>query len=265
MQRIVRALLLAVPLLLWSGVALAAVGGDTVVSGEGLSALVNSPLPWQEKLGLLLTNPVVSTILLILGLTGVAVEIATVGSFGIFGAVGSLSFLLYFLGSFWYGSLSPLSLWLLVIGLALLAVEIFAIPGFGVCGVLGILSVLAALILAAPKPQEAIWSLLIALAVAAILIWLSLKNRRTRKLWKRLILSQRLDDAEGFVSADPALAHFLGEHGRSLTTLRPAGSARIGEEKVDVVTQGEFIEADRPIEVIQVEGVRVVVRECPEA
>lgn len=252
-------LMCCVLLLVCSATALAA-PSDTVVQGQDLSGLLHADLSWQDKLGLILTNPVVSTILLILGIAGVVIEIATVGSFGVFGVVGGVSFVLYFLGAFWYGSFSTASIWLLILGVILLVLEIFVIPGFGICGGIGILGILASLVLAAPNPIAAIWSLLIALVIAGVLIYVTLKNKKTRKLWNKLILSQKLDGESGFDSADVSLVRFLGQRGRSLTALRPAGTAWINGEKVDVVTQGEFIDPGQPVEVILVEGVRVVVR-----
>ena len=44
------------------------------------------------------------------------------------------------------------------------------------------------------------------------------------------------------------------------TVLRPAGTADFEGVKLDVVTEGEFIEKGRPLEVIRVEGRRIVVR-----
>lgn len=43
--------------------------------------------------------------------------------------------------------------------------------------------------------------------------------------------------------------------------LRPAGTALIDDERVDVVTEGEYIERNRPIEVVYVDGLKIVVRE----
>ena len=262
--RCVSFLLMLLFLLSLSSLALAEISGDGVLDGHDLSAVLESSLSWQDKLGLILTNPVIATVLLVLGIVGVVLEIATVGSFGVFGVVGGLSFVLYFLGSFWYGSFSSLTVWLLALGVLLLIVELFVIPGFGVCGGLGILSVLASFVLAAPNPAAAVWSLLIALALSIAIICFSLKNKKTRKLWSRLVLAQKLDEESGFASADLSLTRFQGHCGRSLTTLRPSGSALIDDEKVDVVTQGEYIEADRPVQVILVEGVRVVVREMSD-
>ena len=57
-----------------------------------------------------------------------------------------------------------------------------------------------------------------------------------------------------------ALALAPGMEGAALTTLRPSGKARFAEHVVDVVTEGEFIDADTPVTVIQKDGMRVVVK-----
>ncbi|MBO7668353.1 MAG: nodulation efficiency protein NfeD [Firmicutes bacterium] len=220
-------------------------------------------LPMRERLGELLTNPVVATVLLIVGIAGIVIEVATVGSFGAFGILGVLAFTAYFLGSAWNGSLTVAALILLAAGVVLLIAEIFFVPGFGVPGALGILAILTALVVASPTPGAAVIELFLALVVAAGLIWFSLKNRKTREFWKRFMLSARLDHAAGFDSVDPALHRFQGATGVALTTLRPAGSASLNGEKVDVVTNGEFIPAGTPVRVSLVEGARVVVEAAP--
>jgi membrane-bound serine protease (ClpP class) len=53
----------------------------------------------------------------------------------------------------------------------------------------------------------------------------------------------------------------VGKPGTAMTVLRPAGKAQIGEEFVDVISDGPFISAGRPIEVVAVSGNRVIVRE----
>jgi membrane-bound serine protease (ClpP class) len=55
----------------------------------------------------------------------------------------------------------------------------------------------------------------------------------------------------------PAL---LNQTGTAFTQLRPAGTALINGQRVDVVTEGQLIERDTPIQVVAVEGMRVVVR-----
>jgi membrane-bound serine protease (ClpP class) len=53
----------------------------------------------------------------------------------------------------------------------------------------------------------------------------------------------------------------LGKGGTAATPLRPAGVAYLDGERVDVVSEGAFIEAGQPIDVIRVDGNRIVVRQ----
>jgi len=81
-----------------------------------------------------------------------------------------------------------------------------------------------------------------------------------RGIWNKFILREQLKTEQGYVSNAPK-EHLLGKEGVSLTPLRPAGTVKINEDRIDVVTSGEFIEADRKVVVILIEGGRVVVRE----
>ena len=56
-------------------------------------------------------------------------------------------------------------------------------------------------------------------------------------------------------------ASLLGAVGMTVTVLRPAGSVRIGEDFVDVVSEGGYLPAGSRVQVVEVEGNRVVVRE----
>ena len=47
-----------------------------------------------------------------------------------------------------------------------------------------------------------------------------------------------------------------------LTELRPAGSVQLGEQVVDVVSEGAFVAKGERVKVIAVNGARVVVRRC---
>jgi membrane-bound serine protease (ClpP class) len=71
----------------------------------------------------------------------------------------------------------------------------------------------------------------------------------------RLFVSKR---AIGEIGAEnPSLLH---QTGQALTKLRPSGTAVINGKRVDVVSEGAFIEAGQPIKVVALEGLRVVVR-----
>ncbi len=207
-----------------------------------------------------LSSPFIAAILLTIGIAGIVIEILTVGSFGIFGGVGVAAFVLYFIGHFWAGNLGAGTVILFVVGLILLAAEIFVIPGFGVAGILGILSLFTSIVLASPSIEYAITSILIALAASTAIIIFTLKNKQTRKIWGRLVLSQKQENKDGFVAPDVSLTGYLGVRGRAISLLRPAGVVEINGKRIDVVTSGEFIEAGSIVEVVLIEGLRVVVK-----
>jgi len=233
-----------------------------LIEQYGLSAaVVEMEKNFQEKTGGLLSDPWISGILLTLGIAGIVIEVLTAGSFGLFGSVGLVSFALYFIGHFWVGNIGVGAILLFLVGLILIVLEIFVIPGFGITGILGILSVFASLVMASPNFNQAVLTLGGSLLAAILIIIITLRNKKTRKVWSKLILSHKLGTQEGYVSHDESLTAYVGKRGKALTILRPAGTAEIEGKRLDVVTLGEFIEANSGVEVVLVEGTRVVVRE----
>lgn len=74
-----------------------------------------------------------------------------------------------------------------------------------------------------------------------------------------LALRQELSKRDGVVSQKEAYDTYIDMKGISVTDLRPAGMAEINSQRVDVVTDGEYIEADTPIVVTGVTGNRIIV------
>ena len=74
-----------------------------------------------------------------------------------------------------------------------------------------------------------------------------------------LSLKKKLSASQGVVSQSPDLKNYLDCTGHSITTLRPSGTALIDGTRLDVVTDGEFIEADAPLKVCKVTGNQVIV------
>ena len=74
------------------------------------------------------------------------------------------------------------------------------------------------------------------------------------------------DEVDADPTAKPAAtgdAHYhylIGETGRTTTVLRPSGKARIGDQLIDVTADGFFIERDTLVEVVDVQGSRVIVK-----
>jgi membrane-bound serine protease (ClpP class) len=75
----------------------------------------------------------------------------------------------------------------------------------------------------------------------------------------RLTLNTSLTREQGVVSQSKKLEAYLGMTGVTLSPLRPSGIAEINDFRVDVITQGEFIDKGTAIEVISVTGNQVIV------
>ena len=221
---------------------------------------------WAEALVRFLTHPVVSSILMAVGILGVITEIRTPG-FGFPGAIGLSSLGLFFWGH-WLVQLAGFEELLLVaLGIVLLAVEIFVTPGFGVVGLLGLAAVLGGLGLSLVGAgatwevmMEAVSRVVFAL-IAAIVVALLLLRVLPRMRWgRRLVLDDALAAGKGYAAAPETDRGWLGKRGTAVSTLRPAGVADLDGQRVDVVSEGEFIEAGESIDVIRVDGNRIVVR-----
>lgn len=223
---------------------------------------------WAETLVRFLTNPAVSSLLMTLGILGIIVEIRMPG-FGLPGTLGLISLALFFWG---HGlvRLAGLEEVLLVgLGLILVGVEIFIIPGFGLFGVLGISALLAGLGLSLVGAGatwevvlEAIGQVTLSLLVAIAIALVVLRIFPRLPFGKRLVLEKKLGAAEGYESTPDKDRQWIGKQGTTVSDLRPAGIANFNGQRVDVVSEGDFIQAGQKVEVAHVDGNRIVVRPC---
>jgi len=221
---------------------------------------------WAENVVRFLTHPVVSSLLITVAMLGIILEIRTPG-FGIPGGLGLAGLALFFWGH-WLVQLAGWEEMLLgVAGLILLAIEVLVIPGFGVAGVLGVIAIVASLVLSLVGPGftitfmmaaagRVVFALLFALLASLVL----LRFLPRLPFGRRLVLKRGLAAAEGYASAPEIDAQWLGKTGQASSPLRPAGIADIDGRRVDVVSDGEHIDAGQFIRVTRVDGNRVVVR-----
>lgn len=204
------------------------------------------------------THPVVATLLLIFGITCLVVEIFTPG-FGVFGTISILAFTLYFGGHYAAGLARYWVLLLFGLGVVLLLIEA-VIPGFGIMGIAGILSIIASIVLAAKTIEAGLLMFFAALVLSALFAYLAYRFFERRGALRRIFLADEARSELGYVSAAD-YSDLYGLEGVSLTALRPAGTAKIDDRRVDVISEGAFIPAGAPLKVVLVEGARVVVRQ----
>lgn len=142
---------------------------------------------------------------------------------------------------------------LVIIGVILLVAEVFVIPGFGIIGVLGIGALAGAAYTAytALDPAQSAVAISAGLAAAAALAYML-----PRKAGKSMVLTAR----SAGKAANPKLGELLGRNGVASTPLRPSGIVEIDGRPVDVITEGRYVDRDTRVEVIRVQGAKVVVK-----
>lgn len=155
-------------------------------------------------------------------------------------------------------SIQPVPAFCFAIGLFLLIVEMFH-PGFGVPGITGLILLVVGIFLSARNFTEAMVLIIIILALIGIMLSFVINSAKKGFLSRKLILKTTSNKEAGFIGSED-LSGFLNQEGVTLTILRPAGTADFNGAKIDVVSEGEFLDKGSPVKVIKVEGRRVIVR-----
>ncbi|HJS47124.1 MAG TPA: NfeD family protein [Gemmatimonadales bacterium] len=240
---------------------------EATLEGLGLAgAPVVTPAPnWAEKVVRFVTHPVVSPLLLSLGILGLIFEIKA-GAFGLGGLVSVASLGLFFGSSAVLGLAGMEEVILLVLGLVALGIEAFVLPGFGVAGAAGILLVGGSAILAMlghfPGPGDVTRAFVVLGAaglITAAVVYAWLRHLPYSPRFRRALLVDGLDASQGYVAALPR-AELVGREGTAVTDLRPSGTILVDDERIDAVAESGFVTAGSAVRVIRAEGYRHVVR-----
>jgi len=230
---------------------------------------------WLDRFAEFLKIPVVTVLLVVIGFTGLILELKVPG-LTVPGIIAALCFILVFWAhSNFSGQTFVLALLLFLLGLVLIGMEIFVLPGFGACGIFGILCMLAGLGLVTlekipetgsewgnlgRKVSHYLFAMMgafaLAFAIAKFLPKVPYANRMILKA-----PSDRPETAGDLLPGAGEAAELLGAIGTTNTPLRPAGVVKFGDKFVDVVSDGDFIPAGTRVQVIQVEATRIVVKE----
>jgi membrane-bound serine protease (ClpP class) len=230
---------------------------------------------WANVLIDALGSTGVAVLLLIIGLAGLYIEMHSPGMF-----IGAFVALVCFSLFFWSCFLGKTAGWLEVIlflgGVTCLLLEIFVIPGFGIFGLGGGAMILVSLILASQtfviphnsyQLEQLQHSLLtVAGAMGGLLVGIFFLRKWLPRatFLGRLVLEppdevEREDIGRRELLVDRQ--ELVGQRGVTATPLYPAGKVRLGDALIDVVADGEMIERGKTVEVVEVRGNRVLVRE----
>ncbi|MBD3308529.1 nodulation protein NfeD [candidate division KSB3 bacterium] len=234
--------------------------------------VITARINWAERLVRFLTNPLFSSLLMMLGFLGLYIEFKTPG-FGIGGTLGIVCLGLFFWGHFLVRLAGWEELILFVAGIILLLIELLVIPGFGVVGILGILAILTSLalsmvgrfeLLTLQDVQVAVSKLTAALVGSILLAVVLAKFLPRTSLGKQVILKDIQQRDAGYISQPTDQRNLIGMVGVTLTALHPSGTMVLNDKRYDVVSEGGFIEKNTRVKVLSVEGARMVVREAAD-
>lgn len=247
---------------------------DDLLNQAGLvnPTIVRPELTWSEKLAGFTVHPVVSSILMLVALSAFYVEFKTPG-IGVAAAVGVLMLSLFFWGKMLADLASYLEVVIFVVGLVLILLEIFVIPGFGVAGILGLVCILGSLIFSmANLPSNTfdpvnlqvlrtpLYVIAGALAMSVPVFMAITRLLPETPMFRGLVTDpNRIPVAREEDALRSAPPRYVGKKGVAISDLRPGGIVQIGEERVHVMTRGEYIEEGTPVKFIAEHGNEYIV------
>lgn len=251
---------------------------NALIARYNIGELFEFDALWSESLAHWLTSMPVRGFLLIVFFLGLYVEFHTPGV-GLAGLVSLIVLCLFVGAPYMTGLANVFEIALILIGVILLGLEIFVIPGFGVAGISGIACIFAGIVATfiPDEPGRTIPSLFPALpatveglktgaitlvsALVASLIGMAMLSRYLPKmpLFRALVTANPMPSSVQVDDPYRGAAH-VGDVGVSEGPLHPAGKARFRSVLVDVVTQGDIVDAGVRVEVVERRGNRVVVR-----
>jgi len=239
---------------------------------------------WSEEMVRKINHPAVMGILFMIALLGVYIELNTPGV-GLPGLVAVMCFAIIIGSKYLVGLANWIEVASFVVGIILLMVEIFVLPGFGVAGITGIICIMFGLfgMLVKNPPGKLPWpqgpedwdsflngvlGLSFGFVGFVVLAGLFAKYLPKIPIFGRLILATPSESSESapaqfrsVTAIAPNLPVEVGHKGVSISQLRPSGIARIGNKRLNVVSRGELIEANKEIIVVEIEGNSIVVKE----
>lgn len=205
-----------------------------------------------------ITNPTVSLLLLCILFLGFVYQLYS-KSFNWVGILAILALLLIFLGFLVEGTISAITIIIFCIGVLLVIIELFVVGA--VLGLIGMALIIFSIITMGDNLPIMLLNVCIAL-ILAIIEWVILVKFFKKKIsfFENVVLKDSTNKESGYSSHNDR-SYLVGTTAMTLTDLRPTGIILYDNERIDAVSEGSFINKDIKVEIIEVEGTRVVVRE----
>jgi membrane-bound ClpP family serine protease len=131
---------------------------------------------------------------------------------------------------------------LIILGLIFILLELLIVPGSTVVGIIGALLMIAGIwfVFAKHGTTAGVYVLSGSIGLTLLLVFIGLKTN----VWKKFTLDTKL---HGKVNTFENAELNVGDSGKTISRLAPAGKALINGHYVEVHTQGEFINENTDI------------------
>lgn len=146
---------------------------------------------------------------------------------------------------------------LIAIGILLLAIELLITPGFGLPGILGIASIVGSVVLAFINFGSIIGLVVLGIVIVVLSTCTFLLLRSDT--WKNISLKESISSKADTSPEEKGLA--IGTNGVSISRLAPSGKARFHGHDTEVWSQSGMIDNGTQIEIVEVDGSKIIVRE----
>ena len=236
--------------------------------GLGNAKVVEIEVTTAEKVARFVTQ--LAPLFLMAGLLGIYIEIKTPGVM-LPGLLGAICLAIFFWGHLIAGLAGLEDVVVFLIGVLLLVVEVVFVPSMGFLGIVGLFLMIWGLLDAMVRhypggPWYPQWNdlqfplfklslSLVCTAVGAVILARFLPKS---KLFNQLVLQSASTHQPGIASGVNTDS-LVGQEGVALSFLRPAGSGRFGEQKLDVITRGDYLQSGTPIRIVECHGSRIIV------
>ncbi len=148
---------------------------------------------------------------------------------------------------------------LIALGLVLIVVEVYVVPGFNVVGIFGFLSIIFGIgyTFSTYGLTGGVVATLATLGLGSAMFYVLWRSGA----WNQFVLSSNLAPDRVLTEAtEQARNRYLGQIGVAVTPLRPTGVALIEGDRIEVVTEGEFIATGSRVRVVAMDRRRFFVR-----
>jgi len=256
---------------------------DEIKKAEGLQGQIITAEPtFFETIAIWVTK--YAAILILIGVAGGYLEMQTPG-FGLPGFVSVASFSTFFFGHYVAGSLvgqeTAVTVAVFIVGILFIILEFTLFPGTMVPGIVGFVCVMAALVYTMsgwelPAPAEGVAppafnfelsayalglrNFALGMIGAAAVILVAARYLPETRTFRRLVLESA---AGGTLDSTPAMSASrsvkMGDEGRTISALRPYGTVQFGDQRIEAMVEGGYVQSGTSVRVREVSGARIVV------